>query len=399
MDTFSRLLISSLFLLACDGNEHRNQAAISAVSYNTFDAFLDAPFPVADGFDFPFGDGNGGGAYTDNVTNQHHNGWYIATGVAEKYTMGLHTGEDWNGSGGGNSDLGQPVYAVANGRVVSAKNHGKFWGNVVVIEHIFYQNHTRRVVRSVYAHLQTIKVRQGEVVKRRGVIGAVGQDPDRLFPAHLHLEIRWDTTLAPTYWPSSDGKDAAWIREHYAVPSAFIRKYRKLPIPQREKTLVLVDQRSYKMRLYQNNKKVGEYNVSFGQERGRKRRKGDNRTPHGIYYVIDKQRGSFSGDYGGYFGGHWLKINYPNAYDADWGAAQGLITPAEQQIITERWKTRKGTLEETPLGGGIGLHGWIREWKDDGPRHLSWGCVVLHLYDIRTLYDQIPVGSMVVILG
>jgi len=32
-----------------------------------------------------------------------------------------------------------------------------------------------------------------------------------------------------------------------------------------------------------------------------------------------------------------------------------------------------------------------------GPRHLSWGCVVMHLYDIQKLYDQIPEGTMLVI--
>jgi lipoprotein-anchoring transpeptidase ErfK/SrfK len=30
--------------------------------------------------------------------------------------------------------------------------------------------------------------------------------------------------------------------------------------------------------------------------------------------------------------------------------------------------------------------------------HLSWGCVVMHLDDIQKLYDQIPEGTMVVIL-
>jgi lipoprotein-anchoring transpeptidase ErfK/SrfK len=49
------------------------------------------------------------------------------------------------------------------------------------------------------------------------------------------------------------------------------------------------------------------------------------------------------------------------------------------------------------LGGGIGFHGWIREWKNDGPRHLSWGCVVMHLSDVGKLFEQVPEGTMVVI--
>ena len=38
-----------------------------------------------------------------------------------------------------------------------------------------------------------------------------------------------------------------------------------------------------------------------------------------------------------------------------------------------------------------------REWPDEGPRHLSWGCVVLHLSDISNFYDRLPTGAMVVI--
>jgi len=53
----------------------------------------------ADGFDFPFGDPDGKGSYTDKATGRTHNGWYVATRFTEKYSMGIHTGEDWNGSG------------------------------------------------------------------------------------------------------------------------------------------------------------------------------------------------------------------------------------------------------------------------------------------------------------
>jgi L,D-transpeptidase catalytic domain len=54
-------------------------------------------------------------------------------------------------------------------------------------------------------------------------------------------------------------------------------------------------------------------------------------------------------------------------------------------------------LEGARLGGGIGFHGWAREWSNDGPRHLSWGCVALHLYDVSNVFNQIPPGAMVVI--
>lgn len=362
-----------------------------------FDGFMRADFTPADGFDFPFGDGEGGGSYTDPATGKRHDGWYVATRFAEQYTMGLHTGEDWNGKGGGNTDLGQPVYAVANGRVVFARNCGRLWGNVVIVEHLFYENHARREMRSLYAHLDEMKVTEGEEVRRRQPIATVGQDPDKLFNAHLHLELRLDAALAPTYWPSSDGRDAAWLREHYVDPSAFIKSHRKLPVPQNESTLVLVDQRRYKARLYAGGRLAGEYDISLGQGVGEKQVQGDNRTPKGMYFVVQKHRGEFPGAYGAFYGGHWIKINYPNRYDAARGRAARLISPAQESAIAAAWEKRALTLETTRLGGGIGFHGWAREWENDGPRHLSWGCVVLHLSDIKNFYDRLPAGAMVVI--
>src|SRR5262249_12194347 len=74
---------------------------------NPFDNFLHTEITAADGFDFPIGDPEGRGSYTDKATGKTYDGWYIATRFTEKYSMGIHTGEDWNGSGGGDTDLGQ----------------------------------------------------------------------------------------------------------------------------------------------------------------------------------------------------------------------------------------------------------------------------------------------------
>jgi murein DD-endopeptidase MepM/ murein hydrolase activator NlpD len=281
--------------------------------------------------------------------------------------------------------------------VIFAAHCGRLWGNVVIIEHTFYENHEKRKIRSLYAHLLEIKVQKGQDVRRRQLIATIGQDPEKLFKAHLHLELRLDETLSPTYWPSSDGKDVAWVAKHYAAPTEFIKDHRKLFVPQQEATLVLVDQASYKMRLYEKGKRQGEYDVSFGQSKGQKRKQGDNKTPKGMYFVIHRHRGRFDGDYGKYYGGHWIKFNYPNKYDAAWGSANNVITPEQETKIGANWEKRAQTLESTGLGGGIGFHGWINEWENNGPRHLSWGCVVMHLYDIRKLYDRMPEGAMVVI--
>ncbi|MCI0662539.1 MAG: peptidoglycan DD-metalloendopeptidase family protein [Acidobacteria bacterium] len=351
----------------------------------------------ADGFDFPFGNADGKGSYIDRATGRTHNGWYLATRFAESYSLGIHPGEDWNGAGGGNTDLGQDVYAVANGRVVFAAHCGRLWGNVIIIEHTSYENHVERKIRSLYAHLNEIKVQKGQKLQRRQVIGTIGQDPEKLFNAHLHLEIRLDESLPPTYWPSSDGRDVAWLSKHYAPPAEFINNHRNLFVPQQESTLLLVDSAEYKMRYYQTGNQLGEYDISFGQSKGQKRKQGDNKTPRGMYFVTYKHRGQFDGPYGKYYGGHWIKFNYPNKYDAEWGKGNNIITHEQAIKISANWEKRAPTLENTGLGGGIGFHGWIEEWENNGPRHLSWGCVVMHIYDIRKLFDRIPEGAMVVI--
>jgi len=122
-----------------------------------------------------------------------------------------------------------PVMATADGKVayINKKPSLSNYGNYIVLRHRI-QNIE---IYSLYAHLREIMVSTGQIVRRREIIGTVGQDPDKLFAPHLHLELRWDQTLSPTYWPSSNGKDVAWIKEHYTAPSPFINGHRSLPLP------------------------------------------------------------------------------------------------------------------------------------------------------------------------
>jgi murein DD-endopeptidase MepM/ murein hydrolase activator NlpD len=393
-------LVLISFLSACSSRPNRTTGQLAtsqSTATDPFDAYMASSFPVADGFDFAVGDANGQGSYIDNSTGKEYHGWYVAVQFAEQYSLGIHTGEDWNGNGRGSTDLGQDVHAVANGRVVFAEHCGRLWGNVIVVEHQYFENEARRKILSLYAHLNEIKVSNGQDVKRRQVIGTIGQDPEKLFSPHLHLELRWDETLAATYWPSSYGKDQAWVSEHYAAPTPFINSHRNIPVPRNEPNLVLVDQESYRARFYQGGVLRNEYDVAFGQGQGQKLVEGDNKTPKGMYFVVEKYRGRFNQPYGEYYGGHWIKINYPNRYDADRALQEELISVEEHRSIGVAWQKKELTPQNTALGGGIGFHGWNKEWANDGPRHLSWGCVVMHLKDIGDFYDQIPKGTMVVI--
>jgi hypothetical protein len=400
------IVLFLVVLCACRGGDRAGSPAPSPTTRSTpspratadpFDAWLRSDLPIADGFDFSVGDPDGRGGYVDKKTQAAYDGWYVATKFAEHYSLGIHPGEDWNGAGGANTDLGQDVHAVAKGRVAFAAHCGERWGNVVMIDHLFYENHEQRQIRSVYVHLLQARVKVGDVVERRRVIGTIGRDPDGLYSAHLHLELRWDATLSPTFWPSAAGHDDAWVREHYAAPSDFIAERRRLAVPQDEKVLLLVSTRARRLRVLLEGQKVGDFEVGFGQEPGRKRRKDDLRTPLGMYFVVEKSLGPFPAPYGAYYGGHWIKINYPNAQDAAWGRRAGLLGVDAAARIAKSWSRREPTWQGSPLGSGIGFHGWIGDWDLDGPRRLSWGCVVMRNQDIRALFDRIPVGAMVVI--
>lgn len=152
----------------------------------------------------------------------------------------FHPGEDWNGGGGGDTDFGQPVYAVAEGRVVFAQECFR-WGNMLLIQHRLPDG---EVVFSMYAHLKDLRVKAQEMVARRQLIGSVGKGYKNITyrSAHLHFEIRrqkmaghpiifWPralTGLLRFHKPFSETPTKDWIKSHYYNPSAFIRYHRDL---------------------------------------------------------------------------------------------------------------------------------------------------------------------------
>ena len=131
-----------------------------------------ATVSLADGFDLPVGRGG-------------EKKYYKARGFRENG----HLGEDWNGAGGGDTDLGDPVYATARGLVVFAEDYRLGWGNVVIVRHAYMEGGAVCFVDSLYGHLQAISVRNGQPVVRGQTVGTIGNNGG-MYDAHLHFEIR-----------------------------------------------------------------------------------------------------------------------------------------------------------------------------------------------------------------
>ena len=139
--------------------------------------------------------------------------------LASKFGNNNHLGEDWNGRGGGNSDLGDPVYSIANGVVTVSEKICCGWGNVVRVVHKLEGHPKYKYLESVYAHLDAIYVEEGQLLSKGQNLGTIGT-ADGTYVAHLHLELRdfIDMNMGPGY--SSD-----W--EGYLDPSEFIRNNRQ----------------------------------------------------------------------------------------------------------------------------------------------------------------------------
>jgi len=161
-----------------------------------------ATLPLATRFDMPLGSEHG--AFTYN---------------ARAFRISRHLGDDLNGIGGQNSDLGDAVYAAGAGRVVFVGVPGPGWGKMVIIAHRLPEgDELGPVVQTMYAHLESIRVQTGKTVQRGDSIGTVGT-ADGQYLAHLHFEVR----MGPYVNPGQGYADTALNR---VSPEQFIRARR-----------------------------------------------------------------------------------------------------------------------------------------------------------------------------
>ena len=165
--------------------------------------------PLADGFDFPVGKPDGKGYYKSR-------GLRLATP--------RHLGEDWNGNGGGNSDLGDPVYSIGMGLVTYAADAKGRWGKVVIVRHAFREPKSGKVLccQTLYGHLDKITVRLGQIVGRGTQVGTIGTN-NGMFTAHLHAELHFNIDV------NCGHQGVQKNNVNYGNLTEFIKHYRRLP--------------------------------------------------------------------------------------------------------------------------------------------------------------------------
>ncbi len=164
--------------------------------------------PLADGFDYPVGK-------PDSV------GYHKARG----FTPNGHLGDDWDKDGtAGNGDLGSPIFCTGTGVVVLAADVHLGWGNVVMVRHSYREpaeGNAVKTIDSLYGHLDTILVREGQILARGQLLGTMGTGGG-LYDAHLHFEIRKNIHIG--MFRSLYARDFS----NYEDPTAFVDGHRHL---------------------------------------------------------------------------------------------------------------------------------------------------------------------------
>jgi murein DD-endopeptidase MepM/ murein hydrolase activator NlpD len=106
-------------------------------------------------------------------------------------TVKLHAGLDFS------APQGTPIYATADGVVITAGNTANGYGNHVVIDHGYGYE-------TLYGHMVRVKASRGQHVKRGDLIGYVGSTGKSTGP-HCHYEVHKNgQKLDPVYFFYND---------------------------------------------------------------------------------------------------------------------------------------------------------------------------------------------------
>jgi murein DD-endopeptidase MepM/ murein hydrolase activator NlpD len=191
-----------LILSCCSSSTKQKEPTLSVKEIITEEPVEIDSSKIAYSFDFPVGKPDAKGYYD-----------------YQGFTKNNHLGEDWNGVGGGNTDLGDTIYAIGNGIVTYAEDFKGGWGNTVRIVHELPDG---KCYESIYTHCDTLLTSKSTWLQKGEPIGTIGTANGQYY-AHLHLELR-EVIGMPI------GNGYATDTTGYLNPTAFIKSHREMVV-------------------------------------------------------------------------------------------------------------------------------------------------------------------------
>jgi murein L,D-transpeptidase YafK len=141
--------------------------------------------------------------------------------------------------------------------------------------------------------------------------------------------------------------------------------------------VLVVDKTDHQMQVFEGDKVVMTYQVVFGNnDMGDKMMSGDRKTPEGTFH-INHMRNHNKWD-------KFMLLDYP--------------TKESYEKFNER--KRQGLIPaNAKIGGDIGIHGtWPNDDASvDRKRNWTLGCISMKNEDVEELYDNLVVGTKVII--
>ena len=139
----------------------------------------------------------------------------------EPRSYGLHSGEDWNGVKGGNTDCGYKLYPIDldnQSEIVHASESNTGYGNIVVYKIV--GGWGEKWVR--YCHCSKLLVRSGLVSSQAPIseLGTTGNSTG----CHLH----WDIIKKPMRNWRTYAHDKIQLEEYFEKPSAFFEQWKNV---------------------------------------------------------------------------------------------------------------------------------------------------------------------------
>jgi len=148
-----------------------------------------------------------------------------------------------------------PIYAIANGVVIKAVKQSTGFGNHIVIQHNDFptldDSNASETIYSSYNHMNSLLVKEGEIVTKGQLIGKSGDSGTSTTP-HIHFQIDNDSVDWHPYWPFSSAEASAAGYNFYSAinngfgqakaraatinPLKFVQKYMDDSIVIEEKT-------------------------------------------------------------------------------------------------------------------------------------------------------------------